>query len=102
MMVLIDRKFNEEQLLPETFFPKMHIERDIREKVIFKFILRVKIAIKKKVPGGGAGVLVCCLGHHSRTFSTLNLWPAHFCNFSPHFDLICPDNSLNTPFYPNH
>ncbi len=33
MMVLIDRKFNEEQLLLEAFFPKMHIERDIRKKV---------------------------------------------------------------------
>ncbi len=34
MMLLIDMKFNEEQLLLETFFPKMHIERDIRKKVI--------------------------------------------------------------------
>ncbi len=34
MMVLIDRKFNEEQLLLETFFQKMHIERDIREKLV--------------------------------------------------------------------
>ncbi len=34
MKVLIDKKFNEEQLLLETFFPKMHIERDIRKKVI--------------------------------------------------------------------
>ncbi len=33
MMVLIDRKFNEEQLLLETFLPKMHIERDIRKKI---------------------------------------------------------------------
>ncbi len=32
MMVLIDRKFNEEQVLLEIFFPKMHIERDIRKK----------------------------------------------------------------------
>ncbi len=36
MMVLIDRKFNEEQLLLKTFFPKMHIERDIRKKIISK------------------------------------------------------------------
>ncbi len=36
MTVLIDRKFNEEQLLLETFFPKMHIEREIRKKVIFR------------------------------------------------------------------
>ncbi len=43
-------------------------------------------------------VLICCLGHHSQTFSTLELLPAHFCNFSPHFDIICLDNSLNTPF----
>ncbi len=39
MMVLIDRKFNAEQLLLETFFPKMHIERGIRKKLILKFIL---------------------------------------------------------------
>ncbi len=39
MIVLIDRKFNEGQLLLETFFPKMHIEWDIRKKLIFKFIL---------------------------------------------------------------
>ncbi len=39
MMVLIDRKFNEERLLLETFFPKMHVEGDIRKKLIFKFIL---------------------------------------------------------------
>ncbi len=32
MTVLIDRQFNEEKLLLETFFPKMHVERDIREK----------------------------------------------------------------------
>ncbi len=32
MVVLIDRKFNEEQLLLETFFPKMHIDGDIRKK----------------------------------------------------------------------
>ncbi len=35
-MILIDRKFNEEQLLLETFFPKMHIEQDIRKTVISK------------------------------------------------------------------
>ncbi len=34
MMVLIHRKFNEEQLLLEIFFLKMHIERDICKKVI--------------------------------------------------------------------
>ncbi len=31
-MVLIDTKFNEEQLLPETFFPKMRIEWNICRK----------------------------------------------------------------------
>ncbi len=41
MMVLIDRKFNEEQLLLEAFLPKMLIERDIRKKVI-----------QKSTPGG--------------------------------------------------
>ncbi len=34
MMVLIDRKFNKEQFLLKIFFPKMHIERAIRKKVI--------------------------------------------------------------------
>ncbi len=34
MMVLINREFNEEEVLLETFFPKMHIERDIRKKQI--------------------------------------------------------------------
>ncbi len=35
MTVLIDRKFiNEEQLLLETFFPIMQIERDILKKQI--------------------------------------------------------------------
>ncbi len=33
-MVLIGKKFNEEQLLLETFFRKMRIERDIRKKLI--------------------------------------------------------------------
>ncbi len=39
MIVVIHRKFNEGQLLLETFIPKMHIERDILKKLIFKFIL---------------------------------------------------------------
>ncbi len=81
MIVLIDRKFNVEQLLLETFFPKMRIERDIRKKLIFKFILLVKTSIKKAADRG-AGVLICCLGHHSQTFSTLKLLPAHFVFFS--------------------
>ncbi len=34
MVVLIDRKFNGEQLLLETFSPKIHIERGIRKKLI--------------------------------------------------------------------
>ncbi len=84
MMVLIDREFNQEQLLLETFFPKMHIVRDTYKKVIFKFILGVKTPIKK-VSGGGVGVLICCLGHHSQQFSALKLLPAHFCYFPPHW-----------------
>ncbi len=44
MMVLIDRKCNEEQLLLKTFFPKMHIQRDIGKKVISR---RLKHPIKK-------------------------------------------------------
>ncbi len=33
-MVLVDNKFNEEQLLLETFSPKIHIEQDILKKLI--------------------------------------------------------------------
>ncbi len=54
MMVLIDRLFNEEQLLLKTFSTKMHFERDIRKKLIFKFIPEVKTSVKIKAPGGGA------------------------------------------------
>ncbi len=46
-MVLIDKKFNEKQLLLETFFPKMYGERDIRKKLIFKFVLGLKPPLKK-------------------------------------------------------
>ncbi len=66
-MVLIDRKFNEEQHLLETFFPKLHIERG-----------ELKSQFLKKLRLGGTGVLICCLGHHSQTFSALKLLPAHF------------------------
>ncbi len=38
MLVLIDRKFKEEQLLLESFFPKMNIEQDIRKKVITRVL----------------------------------------------------------------
>ncbi len=78
MMILIDRKFNEEQLLLETFSPKMHIERDICKKVICR---GVKTPIKSST-WGGAGVLICYVGHHSRTFSAL--LPIHFATFFPY------------------
>ncbi len=39
MMAQIYKKFNKEQLLLKTFFPKMHIEWDIRKKLISEFIL---------------------------------------------------------------
>ncbi len=80
--LLIVRKFNEEQLFLETFFPKMHIERDIHKKLIFKFIQSVKTPIKKSSRWRG-GKLICCLGYHSRTFSALKLLPAHFYNIFP-------------------
>ncbi len=48
MVVLIDRRFNGEQLLLETFFPEMHIERDICKKVIS---WRFKPPIKKLLVG---------------------------------------------------
>ncbi len=50
-LLLIDRKFKEEQLLLETFFPKMHTERNIHKKLIFKFIQSVKTPIKEAPEG---------------------------------------------------
>ncbi len=79
-MVQINRKFNEEQLLLEIFFPKMHIERDNRKKLISGG-RGVQTAFKKKAPGGGPGVLIRCLGHQSRTLSALKLLPAYFAIF---------------------
>ncbi len=52
MMALIDRKFKVKQLLLETFFPKMHIERDIRKKVISRGL---KPPLKKLQVGGAVG-----------------------------------------------
>ncbi len=98
-LILIDRKFNKEQFLLETFFPKIHIERDVHKKLIFKFIQHVKTPIKSSGVGEVAVVLICCLRHRSRTFSTLKLLRAHFCNIFPsYFDLICIDNLRNTLF----
>ncbi len=82
-MVLIDRKFIEEQLLLETFFPKVHIERDIRKKVI-----SIGTPIKKSSMWGWGGVLICCLGNHCGTFSALKLLPAHFAIFSSHLPKV--------------
>ncbi len=78
MTVLIDRKF-EEQLLFEAFFPKMHIERDICKKVISRGLNPPL----KKATGGGAGVLICCLGHHS--LNIFHTFAGSFCNFYPSF-----------------
>ncbi len=75
MIVLIDRKFNEEQLLLETFFSKNAYSARYLQKSNLK---GVKTPLKK-APG-----LICCLGHHSRTFSALVLLPAHFAIFFPH------------------
>ncbi len=55
MIALIYMKFNEKHLLVETLSLKMHIERDIRKKLIFKFILRDKTSIKKKLQVGEQG-----------------------------------------------
>ncbi len=71
MMVLIDRKFNEEQLLLKTFFPKMHIEQDIRFKTPLK-----------KAPDAESR----CFTMLFRT-SFLEHFPhfaGSFCNFFPH------------------
>ncbi len=77
MMVLIDRDLNEEQLLLETFFPKMHIERDNRKKVIFRGLKR-----HKKAPGGGVGDFnMLFRTSFSNIFCT---FAGSFCIFSPH------------------
>ncbi len=55
MMVLVDRKFNEEQLLLETFFPKMHFERDIRKKLMSR---RLKLPYNKLQVGGREAVVL--------------------------------------------
>ena len=81
-MVLFNRKCNEEQLLLETFFEKLHIERDIGKKQISEFILGdYTTSIKIELQVGGVGVSICCLGHHSRKFSALKLFRAHFVCF---------------------
>ncbi len=82
MMVLIDRKVNKEQLLFETFFPKMNIAKDIRKKVISRGL---KPYLEKAPGGWGTGVFICCLGHHSQNFCRLIL---------QFFLLICPEPRL--------
>ncbi len=53
MVALIDKKFNEEQLLLETFSPKMHIERDICKKLILIQYRGLKPPFKKTERGVG-------------------------------------------------
>ncbi len=84
MIVLIDKKFNEQILLLKTFFPKIHIEEDIHKKTNLQIHSRGLRPPLKKASGGGAGIFICCLGHHSQTFSALKFLPAHFVFFFPH------------------
>ncbi len=96
-MVLIDRKFNKEQLLLDTFSPKMHIERDIRKKLIFKFVLGVKTSVKKSSMWGSGCFNMLFRISISNIFDT-QTFVGSFSKFTSHFDLICLDNSLNTLF----
>ncbi len=82
-MVLIDRKFNEEQLLLKTFFPKMHIERDIRTN------LGGVSNLHKKATGEGSGGFNMCFGSSFSNIFRTETFAGSFCKFSPHFDLIC-------------
>ncbi len=89
MMVLIGKKFNEEQLLLETFFPEMHIKRDIRKKVISR-----GLKPHNKSSGWGSGVSIYCLENHSlNIFRTLQ---AHFAIFFPHLPSLY--NKESFPF----
>ncbi len=67
MMVLIEGKFNKEQLLLETFFPKMHIDRDICKKVISR-----GLKPQKKLEVGGRGFNMLFITSFSEHFP-------HFC-----------------------
>jgi len=89
MIISIDRKFYEEQLLFETFFfPKMQISRDMLEKLILR---ELEPLYQKELQGGtandannilklplGAGVLICCSGHHSQSSSGLKPFSGSF------------------------
>ncbi len=86
MMVLSDRKFNEEQLLLETFFTKMHVERDIRKKLIFKFILGVKTSIKK-APGGRSGGFNMLFRTPFSNLFHIQTFAGLFSKFSPSFTI---------------
>ncbi len=80
------------QLLLETFSPKMHVEQDIRIKLIFKFILWVKTS-----SSGSGGFNTLFRTSFSNIFHA-QIFAGPFSKFSPHSDLICLDNLLNTPF----
>ncbi len=92
--------FNQEQLLLETLFSKMDIERDICKNLIFKFILGAQTPTKK-APGGGRGFNMMFRTSFSNISHT-QTFVGSFCYFFPHFDLICLDYSLNTLFQANH
>ncbi len=63
----------------ETFFPKMHIERDIRKKPISG----VSNPHKKKLQVGGGGFNMLFRTSFSNIFRT-HTFAASFCNFFPH------------------
>ena len=80
-MVLIDRKCNEEQLLHETAFEKIHIERDIREKQIFEFIPGGYNLHKEKAPGGGSGGFNTLFGTSFSNIFRTQTFAGTFCLF---------------------
>ncbi len=86
-MVPIDRKFNKEQLLPEIFFPKMHIERDVCKKLISGGF---KLPLKKSSRWRSKGFNTLFRTSFSNIFHT-QTFAGSFCKFSPHFYLICLD-----------
>jgi len=84
--MLIDRKFDEEQLLLETFFAKLHIERDICKKLHFGGL---KPPLKKS-QGGGRGLFRTSF---SLIFRTQTFADSKWFFF--HFAPICLDYKGN-------
>ncbi len=84
MVALTDKKFNEEQLLLETFSPKMHIERDICKKTNLQIQYRgLKPPSKRAACGGGEwGFNMLFRTSIPNIFHTLT-FAGSFCIFPP-------------------